>query len=244
MTQEEIENISVEDNVKEEVVEPEQPIEQPIEEPAEDPIEEPIEEPAEDPRVRNLRLIANAKERLEQENHRLAVENKRIEDRLKQYETQTSEVSVKQNVSQTDSQTIAEMKQRQEQFFAQMALEKAETKLLKKHDDFAQVVSKTNVSILAEADPAIAKKIAEAPNLYEQGIIAYNAIRKHKIYEDTKKKADYNKEIIAINSSKPKPTNTSPSKSSEASTAFADIHSREYQDRLRADLKRSEDRVG
>jgi len=254
MTKEAIEE-KIEEVSEQPTQEQEAPVEQEAAEPSESTTEEPEkkeevaqeEAPAEDVRVRNLRLIAKSKEKLKMEKVRLEAENKKLAEKLKQYEAQKDEFEDDEEgqPNRTNSELkkqILSMQQQQQQLLQQMAMDKAEKRLLSEHIDFADVVSTTNVSILEEIDPETTKEIMAEPDIYKKGIKAYKAIRKHKIYESANQVAA-NKEAIIKNMAKPKSAVSSPRKSSESSSVFADLHSRDYQNKLKQQLELAKQRV-
>lgn len=224
-------------------------IEQPEQESSEEAVkEEPKEEKPveEDVRIRNLRLIAKSKEKLKAENMRIEAEKKALEERLKKYEEE-EEDEFEDETTVAFKKKIAAMedKQRkQEEAILRFTLEKIENKLLSKYVDFADVVSPTNVSILESMEDKqdLIKAIANEPDLYKKGVMAYEAIRSNKIY-DSALEVESNKEAIIKNMSKPQSSVSSPKKTSESSSAFADLHSRDYQNQLRKKLDLAKSRV-
>jgi len=219
---------------------PEYPVESP-EHPVEPP--EPPKPPEEDIRVRNLRMIGKAKEKLEERNRVLLAEKAVLQTRLNERKPKEDEDDGDYVDSNAElKKQIVAMQNQQQHFLNQMAIREASQRLVSKHSDFEDVVSKDNVSVLEGLDPLIIDEIASEQDIYKKGIKAYNAIRKHKIYQAANDLAD-NKEAILKNLAKPKPSNTVSNSASNNKSVFADLNSRDYQNKLKRQLEEAKGRM-
>jgi hypothetical protein len=205
----------------------------------------------------HMRLVASAKEQLERENHRLEEEKRALIAKLEaaqaQKEKQAKLDAMDDIIEETGDFRTAEenaalksevtaLRQDVHQLLSQAATEKAEKKVLQKYRDFEEVASEVNVSVLKSVDPEAFKQIVAEPDLYKKGVMAYEAIRKNKIYENAVEVAQ-NKEAIIKNIAKPKLTNSSPRMGSDQTSVFANLNSKEYQDQLRKELQDSLERA-
>jgi len=220
----------------------------------------PGEKREEDVRVRNLRLMARSKEKLQQDYKMLENERNQALDKIKEYELRFKSedadagIDDADNVSDydVDSKAIKDLKkqvtlqqEQQQQFLTYLAVQKAEEGLVKKHNDFAEVVSETNTSILKELDPTEYMKIVKESDIFKKGLMAYKAIRKHNIFQSANAgdnagvDAAYNKEIITKNMTKPRPAAATVKSNADSASVFSNLHSRDFQNQLRKELEES-----
>ena len=208
---------------------------------------------------RNMRLLAKSRDKLKGDNLRLMAEKKELEDKIKAREEEYS-------LDDEDDEEDAVMTPREKRLVKkQKELELSQIEDRKKHDrlqndinkriiedvgkqvtekyiDFADVVSQTNVSTLEVVDEELYKELLKEPDLYTLSIKTYEAIRKHGIYTKALE-AKANKEAITKNLEKPKSAISAPRKNSDSSSVFSDLHSKDYQNKLRLELAKATERL-
>jgi hypothetical protein len=197
------------------------------------------EEEKEDIRSRNLRLIAQAKEKVEQQNKYLLNEKKQLQEKIKKYESEYEDLDDTSDEKEYVKE-IQELKEQQAALMQQMNLERAEKQIVTKYPDFADVVSNVNMAILQEQDTTLYDKIQEEPDIIKKADLAYKGILKHNIYEAATN-AQTKKEAILRNMKKPRPAGALPKEGNVDVAPIDRLNSPQYQNELRrkAQLARS-----
>lgn len=218
----------------------------------EDPATTP-EKPAEpeikpdDPRIRNLRVLAK-------NNEKLAAEIALLQRQKEEYATKVNEYEAKHKKYNDDTYEEAtedvnleikkyqqQLAQQQQDFMQQIILQRAEERLINKFSDFEAVAAPSNIAILKEVDPTAAKSIIEEPDIYKKGVLAYEAIKRNRIYIDPT--TEDNAKRIASNLAKPKPAQSISKNLSASDSVFADLNTPEGQRQLRKELEEARKRV-
>lgn len=136
---------------------------------------------------------------------------------------------------------IKRLRQESEASRQQSALTQTEIRLKSQYADFDRVVSPDNIAQLREAYPELAASINANNDLYTKAVSAYTMIKKLGIHQDPIYTAE--KDRIARNATKPKPTATiAPQKSDsplQQANAFAQGLTPALREQLRAEMEAS-----
>lgn len=157
-------------------------------------------------RVYQWRNLREAKERAERERDEAR--------RLLQEGTRKPEQPTEEELNLADDELLEHkhlksFKKKQEQRFAAVEQQIAESQLRALYPDFDRVVNAETIAMLRDADPEIADSIAANPNLFSKASAAYKTIKRYGFAgEDVYNKQ---KEKVSNNINKPRPvTSISP----------------------------------